>query len=281
MSWSYVAAVAIAAVAAVVVIWRLTGTDRPFTFALDNEGKFTVTAEAGDDFDAIIDRAIEENPALVEAVLSNHDYYSVNSVRLVDALERLGAAEEPGDVTLGIRKLLWNLDGPFRGPGTLAMADERFMRALEELDRPVNEPGDKSRLIIELWQRGLERESPLGVRTFRASVVPVRPAGEPNGQFVFLCPGTGLGSKAVTLWTTRGGLITGVLAEDNRRLPCTTLRVALDRLFAGDPLTLGVDPATYQALADPQRSGEPLPEKVEALFEVQPAKLTALISMPD
>lgn len=235
-------------------------------------GDQVIELGADPDLTTVIDEAMAKNPAVFEAILSTRDFYKVTSPRLVDALARIDAAKEgEAPVAIGMRKLLWNLEGPFKGPGTLREADARFMAALEELDQPVVDASERSALIIELWQRSLERTPPLGLRLFRSRVVPVR--AEADGvPRVYFCPGVdGLALKHVAIFRSGSATsVEGVLTEDTRqRLPCDGDRVTLQELFAGAPMLLGVDPARYALLSG--TGGDPA-EEIEASFEVQPSR---------
>lgn len=227
--------------------------------------EFGADAEMG----AVLDAAMRARPDDFAALLAARGFHLITSPGFVDALARIDAAKaDAADVTQGVRRLLWNLEGPFSGAGVLSEADVRFISALEDVDRQATrEPGGA--VIIELWQRSLERRSPLPLRLFEAKVVPVR-AGEP-GVVYFCPPGDGRldGKHASIFRKDADEILEGALvADDRRRLDCPAEGVSVRDLFAGRAMTLGVDPARYAAFAGGAAAGA----GVAATFEVQPSR---------
>lgn len=245
-------------------------------------GDHTIELGANPEIGAVLDQAIATNAQDFEALLAARNYYRVTSPSLVDAMARIDAAkEEYLTVTAGMRQLLVNLDGPFAGPGTLRSADEGFMAALEDLDRPLGDTPEEGRLIIELWRRSLERRSPFGLRLFQATVMPVR--ADANGApLVYVCPriGANIAGKAVEIFRPTGSpSIQGVLEPDTRRrLDCTGAAASLREMFMGKPIVLGIDPTRFGLLAE--GSGDILPAQIQADFEIQPIRAGMIAAKP-
>ncbi len=138
--WFKLAALAVLAAVGVFGIIKITEGGAGGSVEVTSGGvKFSQNRE--DNFSDLLHKAVTADPHTVEALLSKHDYYRIDSPRLVDALARLDAdGSTPSPVALGIRRLLWKLEGPFKGPGTLSGADDGFVKALEELDaRPAGD----------------------------------------------------------------------------------------------------------------------------------------------
>jgi hypothetical protein len=277
-----VVALAVVAAAVLAAIFLLARTDRPFEITIDREGKFSVEARQGDNFADILKAAIEKDPATVEALLSTHGYYNVKSPRLVDALARLDAAAAANqEVTAGLRRMLWDLAGPFKRPGTLAGADERLIGALDELEEVA---GGTSKLFAGIWERSLERTGLFRPRSFNAEVTRLwgGPAAPPGQVFVYACPGNELVGKQMTLWTEgeRAGAVTGLIVDDLQRFDCGNAGRTVEELLAGQPARLGLDGTAFAGLLGATTS-EALPPRVEAKFRVHPKELTAAIRLPE
>jgi type IV secretory pathway protease TraF len=240
-------------------------------------GDYALDFGADPEMGAVLDAALAARPDDVAALLAARGFHRVTSPGLVDALARIDAAKAEGmAVTQGVRRLLWNLQGPFSGAGVLSEADARFLTALEDVDRRATaEPGGA--VIVELWQRSLERRSPLPLRLFAARVVPVR-AGEPG--VVYFCPpadGRLDGKHAAVFRKDTDAALDGALVADDRgRLDCPAEGVSVRALFAGAPMTLGVDPARYAAFAGTDGTVDGgAAGGVPATVEIQPSRRAA------
>jgi len=278
-----VAAVAIVAVAVLVAVWMLSGSGRPFQISLDKEGRFSVEAKPGDDFATLLATAIAKDPGTVEALLNARGFYSVSDPELVTRIEALRPDEAAtATVTLGIRKLLYNLEGPFQRPGTLVGADSRLLDALDDLDKTPGAEGT-SALLAGLWQRSLDRTGVFRPRSFNADVKLLfgGAAGSFGRPVILACPGSEFVGKDATVWTEGDspGAVTGAIGEDVQRFDCGGDQ-SIEDLLGGQPAALALDAATYRNLFGKPDPGVTLPPHVAAKFRVHPKDLTAALVVP-
>jgi hypothetical protein len=282
LGWPQVAAVAVVALAVLAAVRMLSGNGQPFNISLDKEGRFSIEAKPGEDFAALFATALEKDPGTVAEILSGKGFFSVEDPDLVTRIEALQPGEpETAQVTLGIQKLLFNLEGPFQRPGTLVGADGRLLDALDDLDRAGGE--GSSALLAGLWQRSNDRTGVFRPRSFNADVRMLfgSTAGSFGQPVVFACPGSEFVGKDATIWTEGDdiGAVTGRVVEDVQRFDCDGDQSIAD-LLAGRQARLGLDAATYRTLFGKPDPGVTLPPHVGAKFRVHPKNLTAAVVEP-
>ncbi len=278
------AIVAVIAVAVLGAVWILAGRGGPFRISVDKTGSVVVEAQQGDDFGKILGSALDKDRKTVEALLNANGFFSIADPELVTRIESIKPGEEAtAEVTSGIRRLLFNLEGPFQRPGTLVGADGRLLDALDDLD---STPGAQatSPLLAGLWQRSLDRTGVFRPRSFNADVklLFVGPAA-PGQPVIYACPGSEFVGKDATVWTggETPGAVTGLIVADLQRFDCPDADRSLEELLAGQPARLALDGATYRGLFGQPDPGVTLPPHVAAKFRVHPKDLTAALVVPN
>jgi hypothetical protein len=280
LGWPQAAAVAVVALAVLAAVWILAGSGGPFRISVDKGGSVVIEAKPGDDFASILSTALEKDPATVESLLNGKGFFSISDPDLVTSIEALQPGEAAtAQVTLGIRKLLFNLEGPFQRPLTLVGADGRLLDALDDLDKTPGGQGT-SALLAGLWQRSNDRTGVFRPRSFNADVKLLfgGPPGTTGRPAVFACPGSEFVGKDATVWTEgeEPGAVTGVVVEDVQRFDCDGDQ-SIEDLLGGRQARLGLDAATYRNLFGKPDPGTTLPPHVAAKFRVHPKDLTATL----
>lgn len=274
--WVTLGSVAIFAVAVLAGVLYLARADKAFDISVDKDGEFKIAVQSGDNLADILANAIEQDRRTVEALLSSHGFFHIESSRMISALAQIDVSKvENRDVTNGMREMLWNLDGPFERPGTLAGADERFIGALEELDLASTD--HPSELLARIWQHSLDKTSVFRPRRFDGVVVLVPNAPPQDGRpQIYACPGNEISGKVTTLQTkgeTRN-LVTGEVVSEVFLDGCGGSALSLRALLAGEPARFGLDFDTFSNLIAPGQTATVLPEQVEVVFTVYPRNLT-------
>jgi hypothetical protein len=280
---------ALVAAVAVYGIYRITSATQGGTLEVTSGGvKFNQKPQ--DNFSDILAKAIEADPANVEVILSEHDYFNIKSTRLVDAVARIdAAAKENRAVTQGLREVLWDLNGPFQRPGTLTGADERLIGALEELEEVLRESGETSRLLAALWKKSLNRTGVFRPRSFEAEVKLLSsdsvadPATDDEAPpKIYACPGSEFIGKEMSIWIPdgQGGLVLGYVVEEVTKFDCGISKRNLQQLLAGQSAHLALDKDAFSALLGRVEHEDALPESVHAKFSVQPQNLRMGIVFP-
>jgi hypothetical protein len=202
-----IAIVAVVALA-VVVGYAITTRDSGFEVVIDRERGVTLSFEERRiELGELLLRVLAEDGdtstqrQLAEAVLERQGYYHLGNIRLADALRTL-AADDPSGLAAELRRLLYDLQGPFATPHTLAGApDDRLLQAFDALDIDFGKadevtPEAVSPLLASLWQQSLNRDGVLRPRAIRATL---RPAGGIERHRALACTNSVLDGKEVTV----------------------------------------------------------------------------------
>lgn len=275
---SLVAVVAIVAVATYFVVTDLAEMNKNFDVVLDKEGKIAIAVSADDSFADILSAAIARDSETVEAILAAKQYYRLTSTQLVDELRKFDAAHsETQEVSRGLRRLLWDLQGPFSPPGTLRGADERMIRALDDLDEALSGAQEASTLLTELWRLSLERKGVFKPRLFHASIeiVPaISVAGGWTGT-VLACPGSMLVGRMLFV-RTRGSMKVEV-SHNPSLFNCDPPALTASQMLAGGQVRLGLSEDVFRKLVDPDGLAGIGDGRNTASFEIYPRGLAAQI----
>jgi|GEM_PF-2457795 len=234
-----VAIIALATIVGLSIFYRDTG----FEVVIDREKGITMTFDESeiDLPDLLLDLLAEDGSSgnhrqMVEAVLERQGYYHMSNLRLADALRTL-SADDPNGLAAALRELLYDLDGPFAPPHTLAGAtDDRLLReALAALEVDLDKiaaltPEAVNPLLASLWEQSLERDGVLKARPIQAVL---RPAGNIEPGRAFACDLSMLDNKEVTIVGQGGRLLVeaNVFCDPPAPQPRELLGGAVERLW--------------------------------------------------
>ncbi len=280
--FSLVLIVAIVAVTA----YLLAVENKSFTMRLNKDGDATITVYADDNFGKVLDKAIAAEAKSgtvgeIDAILASRSYYKLTNPGLTDALARLSPSQ-PGDdaVAKRLRAMLWDLRGPFELPNTLRGADERMIKALDDLDAPSSQVAtDKlaqaSGLLAAMWNLSLDRKGIFRPRFFRAKVEVVHraPASDEDHIVVLACPGSALVSgRVMSLYTDQNSIMAEV-TQDPSLFDCGGSALTAAQLLAGGKARLGLSEKAFKDLMDPAGASRTHSTTGEAKFELFPRDL--------
>ncbi|MDE0342159.1 MAG: hypothetical protein OXK82_03155 [Deltaproteobacteria bacterium] len=191
------------------------GSGRTFEFNFDQGVKVTVEPETKKLAD-LLPEELKRNREKTENFLETHGYFRPSSDRLLDRLLHMEPTHEEGKkVATRLRKMLANLQGSFKLPGTLQEVDEKFMQALEQLDKTTIATKKTNALIAKLWEESLAQRGVFRRRRFPATVELLTevPNDKPR---VFACPDSALSrGLIVDIFTDHGS--TGAPIEHNAK----------------------------------------------------------------
>jgi hypothetical protein len=250
-----IAIVAIAAVAVLVGGLAAVRLGRGVEASLGNF-KFTVSRD--DSFSDILNKAMDKDEGTVTALLEGKGFYRVTDPDLVGEIERL----DPDDpaaapVIVGLRRMLWNLSGPFRRPDTLTHAKVEMVAAIEDQTATPDDP-ERGKLVAELVKRSLDRSGMFEVRRFAARLQPLAPLTgelERSAPAIFTCPGSEMIGKQVQIWGA-GQTIFGEVEPDVRLADaCDGEAKTIQQLLQGKAGVFGISPEAYSVLTGPPPAG--------------------------
>jgi len=255
------------------LVGYLASQNKGFKIALDKNGKVEIDVSADETFGQLLKKALEKNRTEVDAILVSHQYYSLANANFVDQLEHLDPSKAATkEISNRLRRLLWDLRGPFETPFTLIGADQRMRKALDALELLRKEKKQTSALLVELWKESLEGDGIFYPRSFSATleIVPGAPTGGDDRKIVLVCPGDALAtlSGIVMSLSVHGR---GLLADLNQRpslFNCGGSALTADKLLAHDGTArLGVNETVFRELVPPSEIGNGA-KKVNASFEL-------------
>jgi hypothetical protein len=236
-------------------------------------GNFKVTVAADETFAQLLNKASEKDPKDVEAILASRQYYNLTDANLVDQLEHLDASKpETQEISLRLRRLLWDLRGPFKIPDTLSGADERMMEALDALEKARENEKKVNPLLVALWRESLEGGGVFVPRTFNATieVVPGAPAGDADRRIVLVCPGSAVALVSGVLMSLQVGDSYNILADVTQNpslFPCSGPALTAAKLLEGDTVRLGLSEKGFKELVPAGGIGN---ERINANFILYP-----------
>ena len=189
------------------------------------------------------------NSGSVDVVLETHGYYKLSSERLISKLRDINPNDEEWtELTSGLRRLLADLVGPFRLPGTLSEADESFMKALVALDPALSDHSstEANAFFVELWKQFLKQQGIFHQRWFSAEVKMIK-GSQNDAAVVYSCSGGALEDRQSISIFTQHGSVTAPVQIFPPHMACSqTERVSLRELFVqGVPLPLGLNQRAF------------------------------------
>jgi hypothetical protein len=203
---------------------------------LRERGFFRTTGITPEALGEIVARKIAEGPAsegfTIEA-LRQQDFYRLGDATLIQALSEL----DPDDpFSHQLRAMLFQRQGPFGAPATLAEADGDFLTsALRDLSQ--SHP-----LKVMMWSNYVGFRWDFMVPDLKVRVVPVAVARGiemgspvPSTEVAYVCPGSELFGKALHLWNEEQTTSLVVQARGRRlQIDCTGALLQLVDLFKGE-----------------------------------------------
>jgi hypothetical protein len=201
------------------VVVYLASLNKGFEISIGDNGQFSIGVRPDETFATLLNKAIQRDRSEVDAILARQQYYSLTNPDLVGQLEHLDAAKpESQEISNRLRRLLWDLRGPFKIPYTLSGADERMTQALDALETERKETKQASALLVALWEKSLEGHGIFWPRSFNATVEIVQgaPAGNEERKIVLACPGSAIAHVSgvvMSLHTNRANILADVIQE--------------------------------------------------------------------
>lgn len=210
--------VVVAAIAIVAIFFR----SGAFTIVAEGQGASIKLdfADSRVDLSELLDKLLKqadsgEKRSLVFSILQAHQFYFIPSVEAVTALRTI---EEKSDAASALRKMLYNLEGPFKSPVTFSEADARLVTAFNELYKLDPE----SPVLTKLWEDSLDFK---GIFQLRAIKVSLREDARLPSAVAAACAGS--------IWLDKIGLIS---IEDGGPTIGTRIDVPMPcGASAGDP----------------------------------------------
>jgi hypothetical protein len=233
-----------------------------------------------------LSKAIDSDSAAVEGLLEKRGYFKLSGDSWVNELRQMKLED---GVARSARQLLFDLAGPF-APAQVALdgADERLLKAVATLhDGALKIDPDTAQeanaFLAAIWQANLEQDGVFEPRSFSASVslqFNAPDAGEGRRHIIYVCPGSVLENKELSLWFQRDEgrsfIVDGMARVDRRFNSCAKAR-SLKQLLANQPARIGLSPAAFGELYGPVREGETSPSRLDAQFQVRPSHLSAAV----
>lgn len=182
------------------------------------------------------------------AVLASRGYYDIDDPAFVEAIRNL---DTKSPVAHSIRKVLYDLAGPFGRPVTFREADGRLWDAFEDLRSGLTEdPEGDSTFFAELYARLLDENSILGAFNNQISARIELVDDQSAKATIYTCPGSDL--KQGTFVTVRadirkGGWLDDEVHQDIRVHQCPQQLCFLD-VLSGATVSLGANRAAFDAI---------------------------------
>jgi hypothetical protein len=246
-----------AVLALLILALLLAYLNKSYTMSLDKDGKISLDVRPNETLDTLLAKALETNRSAVEKILRGQEYYNVNDPELVEKLAYLDASKpEADEISKRLRKLLWDLRGPFAIPLTLSGADERMSKALDALETARLENKSANGLLVELWKQSLQGEGIFWPRSFDATVEIVHGA-QPDK--ILACPGDVIATVGgiVMSLSVEGGkdVISAEVKQDPSLFHCDGSPLTAEKLLEGGTPRLGLSESTFRSLVSASEPG--------------------------
>jgi len=275
-SWLTAAGISLAGIFVAGLVVYLVHAERGFKLRLDKSG-VDIDVQANETFGQLLTKALEKNRTEVDAILASHQYYNLANADFVDRLGYLDASKpETKEISNRLRKLLWDLRGPFEIPFTLSGADERMSKALDALEAARQERKEANALLVELWKQSLQGEGIFWPRSFGATVEVVHGT---QTKKILACPGDAIVtvSGIIMSLSLEGGAdaISAEIEQNPSLFHCDRSPLTAEKLLAdGGTPRLGVSESTFRSLVPTSVSNQE--GKVGATFRLYPKYMTGI-----
>jgi hypothetical protein len=256
----------------------LSNQNKGFKIALDKNGKLEIDVRADETFGQLLTKALEKNRTEIDAILVSHQYYNLANADFVDRLGYLDVSNpETKETANRLRKLLWDLRGPFEIPFTLSGADERMSKALDALETARQKSKQANALLVELWKQSLQGEGIFWPRSFGATVEILQ--GVKAGR-ILACPGDAIAtvSGIIMSLSVDGGAdaISAEVEQNPSLFHCDGAPLTAEKLLAeGGTPRLGLSESAFRDLVS---ASEPAIRegRVHATFRLYPRYMTGI-----
>lgn len=237
---------AVLAVVAFAILHRSAG----FVITAEAAGQTIMFDFADDriDLTTVLDRLLSEEPAddadaasnrdIVESVLQKNNFYYIPSLDAATAIRRISESESTQEFMRAVRAILYDLRGPFSRPATFMEADDRLVKALNDL----YEENPASPLLTELWEMSIELKGMFSLR--RINVTIKEDESLPAG-IAGTCVGSILLDHAGLIIVDHGPAIQTRL---ERGEPCTA--ASSERLLSGERITVSISSGDMRKLTE-------------------------------
>lgn len=252
------------------------GAGRTLEFDFGEGVKVTVEPESKKLAD-LLPEELKRDRTKTETFLESHGYFRPSSDRLLDRLHRMEPTHEEGRrVASRLRKMLANLQGPFKLPGTLQEVDEKFMQALVQLDKNTIATKKTNALIAKLWEESLAQRGVFRRRRFPATVELL--TGVPNDKpRVFACPDSALSRGLIVDIFTDYGSAGAPIERDAKAFDCNKAVQTGELLTEQATVQFGLNRVAYEQLY-PEGQQDPPSSPTNIRFMVYPNQLDTTIS---
>ena len=281
VSWTKWVSLAIAVAIVSAAVTHLAEINKAFQVSVGKEGNFTIDVRASDNFAEIFKNAVDTYPKLVDTILAGEQYYKVTNASLANALEDLDYSRpDSEEIAKRLRRMLWDLRGPFKVPGALRGADGRMVSALDDLEETRHGAKQASALLAALWTRSLDEEGIFKLPILRATVEIVggAPSGSRDLKTALACPGSPLvNGRIMNLYVPGQGNIFAEVAQDPSLFDCGGSALTAQELLAeGGRIRLGLSETAFRQLVDPSGASGVGNGRIDANFVVYPRNLVGL-----
>ncbi|MCG7521733.1 hypothetical protein [Ruegeria sp. Ofav3-42] len=205
-----------------------------------------------DDADSIAQKTSDMRA--LTRTLRSHGYYALDDTALADQIRVL---DKDHPLSVRLRDVLYDLEGPFSLPGTLRGADSRMWQAIADLyDGLKAEPHDDSQLFATLYTNFIEQETVFSPFKHEVKAEGVLlPQTDGNGKpMVFTCPDSFLKQGITVLVKSAGGssnIMRQFRLNQNAVFHSCAARTPFEFL-SGSEMKLGLNRAAFDQLFPPR-----------------------------
>lgn len=243
--------------------------NRDITLEYDKDGKLSFQTIRGETVTEMLHRAIlETQPAdddkpgvasdkgfarnQLNAVFQAHGYYHFNDTRLLDEFRDI---KTTAPISVGLRDMLYGLEGPFAVPGALRGAEESFWAAIEDVYTSLREnPELENTFFNKIYGNFLEQQSifdPIQHR-FEAEIRLISNLNSPQPVVLachssFLKPDINVLLKPIEDGQKASGMLASTIKHSTRFHTCAE-RVSAQEALRGKRVQLGVNRAAFKKL---------------------------------
>ncbi|WP_170428417.1 hypothetical protein [Ruegeria arenilitoris] len=186
--------------------------------------------------------------------LQSHGYYALNDSALAD---RIRVLEKDHSLSVQLRDVLYDLEGPFSLPGTLRGADSRMWQAIADLYEGIkSEPLGDSQLFATLYTNFIDQETVFSPfkHEVKAEGELLHDTNETNTPMVFTCPDSFLKQGITVLIKPVGGssnIMRQFTVQQNAMFHSCAARTPFETL-SGSQMKLGLNRAAFDQLFPPR-----------------------------
>ncbi|WP_159090082.1 hypothetical protein [Ruegeria sp. Alg231-54] len=254
---------------AVVAVFALK-SGKDVTVKVSKNGTIELDAREGQSLTQLLDKGFEaveltsEDDAATKArkksemraltrTLQSHGYYALDDSALA---HRIRGLDKDHILSAQLRDVLYDLEGPFKLPGTLRGADSRLWQAIADLyDGIKAEPHDDSQLFATLYTNFIEQDTVFSPykHQITAEGVLLHDTDESDKPMVFTCPDSLLKQGITVLVKPTGGSSNNMrqftVQQDAVFHACSAVTPL--EFLSGSKVKLGLNRAAFDLLFPP------------------------------